>query len=325
MEQQKTRPVDVATFGESMALLSADTSGDLAEVVHFRRSLAGADSNVTIGLARLGLVVDWTSRVGDDAFGRFITAALSTEGIACDHITLDAKRPTGVQFKSHEIDGTDPTTLYLRAGSAASAISTHDLSAERLARARHLHVTGITAAISNSARALCHHAMESMRTNGGTISFDPNLRPSLWLDTATMRRELNALAAKADWVLPGIDEGEILTGSRQASEIAAFYLAAGASEVVVKLGADGAWWQNNDDHRHVAGYPLAHVVDTVGAGDAFAVGFISARLADQPPRQALIRGNAIAARVIGFSGDSEGLPDHDTLQELLETHDCPDP
>ncbi|KEZ77175.1 sugar kinase [Salinisphaera hydrothermalis] len=300
--------VDVVTFGESMALFAADTPGDLAQVAHFTRRLAGADSNVAIGLSRLGLRVDWTSRVGNDAFGRFILASLAAEGIDCGHVVVDQARPTGLQIKSRTKDGSDPETEYFRHGSAASALAPDDLPAERMHHARHLHCTGIPAAISESAQALCHHAMDAMRAAGGTISFDPNLRPSLWPSTQAMREAINALAAKADWVLPGIDEGEILTGSRDPAAIAEHYLAAGSNEVVVKLGAEGAYWQSADAHTRVAGCPVAHVVDTVGAGDGFAVGFISARLEGLAPSVAVARANAIAARVIQYPGDSDGLP-----------------
>lgn len=312
-KHDKATGVDVVTFGESMALFAADTTGDLAHVAHFTRRLAGADSNVAIGLARLGLTVDWTSRVGNDAFGRFILESLATEGIDCRHVVIDETRPTGLQIKSRTEDGSDPETEYFRQGSAASALAPSDLPPERMAGARHLHCTGIPAAISDSSHALCHHAMDAMRAAGGTISFDPNLRPSLWTSRKGMREAINALAAKADWVLPGIDEGEILTGSREPEMIADFYLGAGSSEVVIKLGAEGAYWQSAETSCRVAGRTVDRIVDTVGAGDGFAVGFISARLEGLMPRAAVARANAIAARVIQYPGDSDGLPRRDEL------------
>ncbi|WP_423821682.1 sugar kinase [Salinisphaera sp. SPP-AMP-43] len=305
---------DVVTFGESMALFAADTPGALAGAAHFTRRLAGADSNVAIGLARLGLRIDWTSRVGDDAFGHFIVDALGAEGIDCEHLIVDRQRPTGLQFKSRSDNGSDPETVYFRHGSAATALSPDDLSAARIAACRHLHLTGITAAISPSAHALCHHAVDAMRAAGGTVSFDPNLRPALWPSARAMRDAINALAAKADWVLPGIDEGQSLTGSREPGAIADFYLAAGAAEVVVKLGAAGAYWQSPHTRLTVAGQPVEQVVDTVGAGDGFAVGFISARLDGCSVAAALARANAIGARVIQYPGDSDGLPRRDQLE-----------
>lgn len=307
---------DVVTFGESMALFAADTPGDLARASRFTRRLAGAESNVAIGLTRVGLTVDWTSRVGDDALGRFIVETLSAEGIDCRHVATDAARPTGLQIKSRTTDGSDPETLYYRQGSAASALGPADLSTTRIARACHLHVTGIPAAISPSARALCHHAMDAMRAAGGSISFDPNLRPSLWPDAERMRATINALAAKADWVLPGIAEGTALTGEHSAEAMAAFYLERGCRTVVVKLGVEGAYWQSQTSCGRVAGRPVARVVDTVGAGDGFAVGFISARLEGLATEAAVVRANAIAARVIQHPGDSEALPTRAQLAEL---------
>lgn len=318
MPEQQDSAMTVMALGESMALFSADTPGRLEHVTRFTRSLAGADSNVAIGLTRLGLAVDWTSRVGDDALGRFILETLQQEGINCDNVTVDKARPTGVQFKSRCDDGSDPDTLYLRNGSAASALAPPDLPIERFEHCDHLHITGIPAALSESARALCHHAMDTMHQAGGSISFDPNLRPSLWPDTATMQREINALATKADWVLPGLEEGQLLTGARQPEAIADFYLSRGAGEVIIKLGAEGAWWQDTYNHLQEPGCQVDQVIDTVGAGDGFAVGFVSARLEQQGVRQALIRGNTIAAHVIGFTGDSEGLPDRTTLAHLLQ-------
>ncbi len=306
---------DIIAFGESMALFVAEQAGDLAEVSAYTRRLAGADSNVAIGLARLGLSVDWTSRVGDDSFGRFIVAALTAEGVDCRHVIVDDSRPTGFQLKARRDDGGDPAVEYFRRGSAASALSPADIPAERFARARHLHCTGIPAALGESARALSHHAMAAMRAAGGTISFDPNLRPSLWPDEATMRREINALAAQADWVLPGLAEGRLLTGHDDPADIADFYLAQGASEVVIKLGPEGACWRSADDACQVPGVPVARVVDTVGAGDGFAVGFVSARLEGRAPAACLQRANAIGAAAVQVAGDMEGLPRRHELSE----------
>lgn len=319
MLSQQDRPVDVVAFGESMALFSANSPGNLTDIDHYSRSLAGADSNVAIGLTRLGLSVDWTSRVGRDAFGQFIIDSLESEGIDCANVETDPSRPTGIQFKSRKTDGSDPDTFYLRSGSAASALNVQSVGEQRIARARHLHITGIPAALSQSACDLSHHAIDAMRASGGTISFDPNLRPMLWPDSPTMCREINALAHKADWVLPGIDEGAILTGSRDPAAISRFFLEGGAKEVAVKLGEKGAWWQNHSSQLQVPGRQVTIVADTVGAGDGFAVGFISARLEGLGPDQALVRGNIIAAQVIGFISDTQGLPDREALQRLLDS------
>jgi 2-dehydro-3-deoxygluconokinase len=155
-----------------------------------------------------------------------------------------------------------------------------------------------------------------MRAAGKTISFDPNLRPTLWPSRAAMVEGLNALAALADWVLPGIGEGEILTGYTQPEDIAKFYLDRGARAVIVKLGAQGAYFRSADDAAVIACEPVANVVDTVGAGDGFAVGVISALLEGKPLPQAVARGNRIGALAIQVIGDSEGLPTRAELDAL---------
>ncbi|RKR02653.1 dehydrogluconokinase [Kushneria sinocarnis] len=304
---------DIVAFGETMAMLVAEETGPLSNVTRFTKRIAGADSNVAIGLARLGLNVAWISRVGDDSLGRFIIDTLAGEGIDCSRIRIDPEHPTGFQFKARRDDGGDPEVEYFRRGSAASRLAPEDLPRELLAGARHLHCTGIPPALGNSAGALTRHAMSTMRELGGTLSFDPNLRPALWPDTATMRAELNALAAMADWVMPGLEEGRLLTGLETAEAIAGFYLERGAREVVIKLGADGAWWQNHEGARHCPAQRVPRIVDTVGAGDGFAAGFISARLEGLAPQACLERANLIGARAIGVAGDMEGLPRRDEL------------
>jgi gluconokinase len=140
------------------------------------------------------------------------------------------------------------------------------------------------------------------------ISFDPNLRPSLWPSQADMVDCLDRLARLADWVLPGVEEGRLLSGHGSADGIAEHYLALGAKAVVVKLGADGAYFATSDERGHAPGVPVPRVVDTVGAGDGFAVGVVSALLEGLPLAQAAERGNRIGARVVQFPGDCDGLP-----------------
>jgi sugar/nucleoside kinase (ribokinase family) len=140
------------------------------------------------------------------------------------------------------------------------------------------------------------------------VSFDPNLRPSLWPDRATMAEHINRLAGLANWVLPGINEGRTLTGLDAPADIAAFYLARGAEAVVIKLGADGAYYRSAREVGTVPGVTVAQVVDTVGAGDGFAVGVISARLEGSSWTEALARGNWIGAQAVQVIGDIDGLP-----------------
>lgn len=306
---------DVLCFGETMAMFVAEQTGDLAGVEAFTKRIAGADSNVAIGLARLGFRVRWLSRVGDDALGRFILASLRREGLDCSQVEIDRDHATGFQLKSRCDDGSDPVVEYFRRNSAASKLSTAQCT-PALLDARHVHATGIPLALSPSCRALSHALVEHMREAGRSVSFDPNLRPSLWPDRETMVREVNALAVKAHWVLPGLEEGRLLTGQQHAADIAEFYLDQGVEQVVIKLGDEGAYYRNRQSQGVVAPVPVATVIDTVGAGDAFAVGVVSALLEGLSLDDAVARGNWCGSRAVQSRGDMEGLP----MRHELEAH-----
>ncbi|MDB2180839.1 sugar kinase [Citrobacter farmeri] len=308
--------LDVITIGEAMAMFVATQTGDLAEVEQFIKRVAGAELNVATGLARLGLKVGWVSRVGNDSFGRFVLNSLKKEGIDAQGVTLDERYATGFQLKSKVENGTDPIVEYFRKGSAASHLSVADYNEAYFSAARHLHLSGVAAALSASSYELLAHTARTMKAQGKTLSFDPNLRPVLWKSEAEMVEKLNRLAFQADWVLPGLREGMILTGQQTPEGIADFYLRHGVKAVVLKTGADGAWYKTADGEKgSVAPVKVDNVVDTVGAGDGFAVGVISALLEGRTLHQAVIRGNKIGALAIQVQGDSEGLPTRETLGE----------
>ncbi|WP_018929104.1 sugar kinase [Pseudomonas umsongensis] len=299
--------IEILSFGETMAMFVAEQNGELADVGHFHKRIAGADSNVAIGLSRLGFNVAWLSRVGADSLGRFVIDTLKKEGLDCSHVDIDPAHPTGFQLKSRADDGSDPVVEYFRRGSAASHLSVQSISPSLL-NARHLHATGIPPALSASARAMSFELMTRMRDAGRSVSFDPNLRPSLWASEQQMISEINRLAALAHWVLPGLSEGRLLTGFEDPADIAAFYLDQGAEAVAIKLGPHGAYYRTHQDEGFVAGVPVATVVDTVGAGDGFAVGLISALLENHSVAHAVQRANWIGSRAVQSRGDMEGLP-----------------
>lgn len=308
--------LDVATFGEAMMMLVAQTPGALETVPGFVKRTAGAETNVAIGLARMGLKVGWVSRLGQDSVGRYLLAEMQHEGIDCSHVASDAGRSTGMLFKERVSNGSDPLVEYHRKGSAASAMQPADIDVQWLCSARHLHATGVFAAISDNCLATSMQAMGLMRTAGCSISFDPNLRPTLWASQQIMCQTLNQMAFQSDWVLPGLAEGKILTGHDTPEDIAAYYRQHGASLVVVKLGAEGAYFDSVDQGSgYVPGYHVEQVVDTVGAGDGFAAGIISAMLEGVPVKRAVERACWIGARAVQVLGDTEGLPTRSQLEQ----------
>ena len=307
--------LDVVTFGEAMLMLIADRPGPLEDAESFAKRTAGAETNVAIGLSRLGLRVGWVSRLGADSMGRYLLGAMQREGVDCSRVVCDPEQRTGFLFKGRVAGGGDPVVEYHRKGSAASLFQPEDIDVPWLTTARHLHVTGVFTALSENCLATTRRAMTLMRSAGRTISFDPNLRPALWSSPERMRAVINELAAQSDWVLPGIEEGRFLTGADTAEGIARFYRAQGARLVVVKLGAEGAHLDGDAGRERVAGFAVTQVLDTVGAGDGFAAGVISALLEGRSPVEAVRRGAWIGARAVQVLGDTEGLPTRAQLDE----------
>ncbi|BFM50679.1 sugar kinase [Marinomonas sp. THO17] len=310
------------TIGEAMTMFVADTPGDLSQVMSFSRSLAGAEVNVAIGMARLGFDSTYITKVGKDSFGDFIKQSVLKENIQTNQILESTTNATGFMLKSNVTDGSDPKVEYYRGNSAASTLNADDIDGRLFQQQPHLHLTGVSVAVSESLRNAAKQALKLAKEQACRVSFDTNLRPALWPDQATMIREINDFAFASDIVLPGIEEGKILTGSDQPEAIADFYLQSGSQAVVVKLGSKGAYFKTGSgESGTVAGFPVNKVVDTVGAGDSFAVGVISALLDGLDMTQAARRGNLLGSLTVQVRGDSEGLPTRNQLNRL-EKVDC---
>lgn len=323
VDKQHASTLDVVTYGEPLVVFAADDAVPLAQAARFHKGAAGAELNVALGLARLGLRVGYVSRVGADSFGRFITDTLQLQGVDTSKLTVDSTRSTGFYLKTATRDGSDPAIEYHRKGSAASLLSPDDDDAAYFGSARHLHLSGVAPAISAGSRALAHQIAARARTEGRQrISFDPNLRPSLWASRSEMVEQMRQLAAYAHWVMPGLEEGRIVSGQHSPDAIAAFFLDQGAEGVVIKLGAGGAYLRTATQSAVVPAVRVDQVVDTVGAGDGFAVGFISALLDGCSAEASALRGNRIAALAIQAAGDSDGLPSRDQLIDLERRRDA---
>ncbi|OMD71674.1 2-dehydro-3-deoxygluconokinase [Paenibacillus odorifer] len=312
-----SKQLDAVTFGEPMAMFYANEAGPLHEVFSFSKALAGAESNVATGLSRLNHPTGYVTKLGEDNFGTFIAQAMKNENINTDNITFTKEYSTGMLIKSKVVTG-DPKVEYFRKNSAASTLSLEDFDEAYFNSAGHLHVTSISAALSKSCHEFSIHAMEFMKSKGKTISLDPNLRPSLWPDTETMVSTINDLATRCDWFLPGLGEGKILTGLSTPEEIADYYLERGVSLVVIKLGPEGAYYKSSAGEGYVDGFKVEQVVDTVGAGDGFAVGVISSMLEKLPIAEAVKRGNAIGALAVMSPGDMDGLPTREELAKFMQ-------
>ncbi|MFJ4771087.1 sugar kinase [Streptomyces uncialis] len=299
------RPPEIITFGEAMALLLAEPGRPLEHAEAFRRSVAGAESNTAAALARLGHRAGWFGRVGGDAFGRAVLRTLRGEGIDVSRARTDDTSPTGMIVRDCHAERAIEV-LYHRAGSAGSRLHPEDVDTAYIASARVLHITGVTAALSVSALDACIAAADAARAAGTTVSFDPNIRLKL-LPATSWPALLAPLVERADILLTGADEAELLTGAPGRQQAADGLLARGPRLVVVKDGARGAWATDGTGRWAAPAHPVtAH--DPVGAGDAFNAGFLSAHLRGLPVPEALAEAAVVAAHAVQIPGDLDGLP-----------------
>jgi 2-dehydro-3-deoxygluconokinase len=306
--------LDVLTLGEPLVAFVAVEGGSLADATTYRRHVAGAETNVAIGLARLGLRAGFVGRVGDDGLGTAIVRRLRAEGVDVAGVLVEAGSPTGVLIRERRAFGPSEV-LYRRSGSAGSRVAPGDLDASGgLRGARWLHVTGITPALSPSALAAVERAIDAATGAGATISFDVNLRRRLWSE-AEAAPVLRRLATRADVVLGDPDELALASG---ADDAAGGLLRAGASIVVTKLGAAGVRARTSEGRDLALPALAVRTADPVGAGDAFCAGFIAARLDGLDVETALRWGVACGAAVVAVDGDIDGLPTRPELERLLQ-------
>ena len=309
---------DVLLLGEPMGLFAAVEYGTLEEAETFKQSVAGAELNVGIGLSRLGHQVEYATKLGEDPIGAFIKQKIQSEKIGTQFITFSAKHNTGLMLKNRVKDA-DPVTAYYRQGSAFSTFALEDAAQIEFDGIKVFHVTGIPAALNETVREAVKQLMVRAKKAGTFITFDPNLRPALWESTAEMVEVLNELAQYADVVLPGIAEGEVLTGSDDPEAIAAFYLKQGADAVITKNGGHGALVsERGKETVQVPGFKVDQIVDTVGAGDGFAVGVLHGYLKGMTWAEAAVQANAIGALQVQHAGDNEGLPTNSELADFIQ-------
>lgn len=306
--------------GEPMGLLIAQTEGSLDSVQGYSLAVAGAEFNVATGVARLHHQVAYLTKLGADPFGKLIARTLENNGIDNSLVRYTTERTTGFMLKSKVTKG-DPEIFYFRKGSAASTLSVEDVEQVDFTKFTHIHLTGILPALTENTREAEQLMFDKAKAAGLFISFDPNLRPQLWPTKELMVETLNRYASQADLVLPGNGEGQTLCGTTDAKEINKFYLGLGAKTVITKVGPKGAYCTTADGKEFATpGFIIDKVVDTVGAGDGFACGVITALMEDLPLEKAVERGCAIGAMQCTFVGDNEGLPTPEQLQAFMSSH-----
>lgn len=302
---------DVICVGETMGQLSPASPTPLAEQPPLLPRIGGAESNVACGLAGLGHRVAWMSRVGDDPFGRIITRTLARYGVDVTLVETDPERPTGLYLKDPAPDGT--SVYYYRRGSAASALGPDLAERPELRDAALLHLSGITPALSPDCAAFTRRLLVERLPGLPPVSFDVNHRPALW-SAETAARPLLELARAADLVFVGRDEAERLWRTATADDVHA--LLGGAVRLVVKDAEVGAVYYGEGERVFVPA-PRVEVVEAVGAGDAFAAGFLSGLLDGRDPESCLRLGHIMAAATLLSVADLAPFPPRTARERLL--------
>ncbi|MER7945375.1 sugar kinase [Streptomyces sp. NBC_01693] len=310
-------PADVLTFGETM--LAAQLPGTLAVGAQARTTVAGAESNVAIGLARLGHHAVWAGLVGDDEPGRLVLRTLRGEGVDITRAGTHATAPTGALLRERRVADL-ARVHYWRSHSAASLLTPADLAPALGDGARILHLTGITCALGPGPLEAVRTAAAHAQAQGWTVTLDVNHRQRLWT-AEEAGRALRPLLPHITVLIASDDELPVVTGvpggtpdGEDGEERAVgALLDAGVREVVVKRGGEGAAVRDRQGTRHSLPALRVPVRDTVGAGDAFCAGYLSGLLDGVPPAGRLARANTLGAFAVASDGDWEGLPRRDEL------------
>jgi len=311
---------ELVAFGEALVAFVARPAGPLHEARDFSPHVAGAESNVAIGVARLGHRVSFAGRTGDDAFGSMIVRRLLAEGVSIEHLVRDGSAPTGLLFRNLR-EFPPPEVAYRRAGSAGSRLGPGDVRAalEGLPPGTVIHVSGVTPALSESCMAATTVLAETALARGLRLFVDVNYRARLW-DASVAAPVLRNLAASASIVTASRHEAALLTGQDKAAEAAAALAGLGPHVVVIRDDALGAVASTGSRGAPiVVPRPVVRpAADPVGAGDAFNAGLIAGLLEGQSLPDAIARAHLCGAAAVGVIGDVEGLP---TRQELIPSAD----
>jgi 2-dehydro-3-deoxygluconokinase len=281
-------------------------------MAHLDLRIGGAESNVAIALARLGFSVGWASWLGQEELGDVVLGRIRAEGVDTSQIRR-IEAPTGLYVRERLPEGI--RVYYYRRGSAASMMGPGSFDAEYLEGARFLHLTGITPALSQACREFIPWAMSEARARAVRVSYDVNYRSKLWSQEAAR--------AFTEEVLPLVDvlflsQEDSLTLWGRADQGLLEHLAdQGPGEVLLQRGCVGSLaWLNGKVLEHPA-FPVTEV-DAIGAGDAFAAGYLAGVLWDLSPQERLRTANALGAYSVMSTGDYEGLPTRSGLRAFLD-------
>jgi 2-dehydro-3-deoxygluconokinase len=296
-----------------MVLVVPPGPGRLRHAGSVTLSIGGAESNVAIGLSRLGVPASWVSALGEDELGELVLHRVRAEGVDTSAVRRVADRPTGLYLRE-EVAGA-LQVYYYRRGSAASTLAPGAFDPAVLDDAAFLHLTGITGALSPESAEFLTWAARTAREAGVRVSYDVNYRSRLW-EPAAARAASEAMLPFVDVLLVGDEEARALWGWDDDTCLDRL-VDAGPREVVLKQGARGCAAVVDGERLTSPGFPVRQL-DPIGAGDAFAAGYLAATLEGLGPAGRLRTANAMGAFCVQNLGDYEGLPNRRELTAFLD-------
>lgn len=306
---------ELITIGETCAVIVAREIGRMRYCRDFSLRPGGAEATVAVGVKRLGHSSAWVSALGQDEMGYYILSLLGGEGVDVSRVCLIPDKPTGI-FLRERLPGGDARHFYYRSGSAFGAFTPAQLDEAFIASGRILHLTGITPALSASCAETSLAAVHMAKKAGVTVSFDPNMRLNLWT-AEEARPVLEELMREADLLLPGLDDMRMLYGNVSAEDAICILRDLGCASIILKCGEKDTLILENGKLTSLPVKQVERPVDLMGAGDAFAAGFLSGRLDGLSLTEAARYGTAVANLAIQMPGNIESLPTPAELELAL--------
>lgn len=298
--------MDIITIGDGMVAMCPEKKGPIIFTNTFEKKVGGAELNVAIGCARLGLKSGWISSLGNDDFGKFILRSVSADNVDTSEVKLVDGYQTSVYFREVLSDGSS-RSFYYRENSPTSTMKPEDLNEEYFKKSKVLHITGVFPSILKKNQNIILEAIRLAKKNGLLISFDPNIRLKMWTKEEA-KEFINSILPEVDILLVGDEEVELLLETTDLEQAIKVFYSYGISKVVIKRGAKGAMGYEGKEIFYVDGIQPKALVDTVGAGDGFAAGFLTSTIKGESFEDSIRFGNAVGSLVVGVEGDNEGLP-----------------
>lgn len=305
---------DIISLGEPMVEFNAEAVGGPRAGSLFSTGFGGDSSNFIVAASRLGGRAGYLTKIGSDVFGGMLQQLWHEEGVDASSVIVDEARPTGLYFIMRY--GANSEFIYRRSGSAASTLEPSDLPDGWVERAKLLHVTGITQAISPSASDSVFAAIDRARSHRVLISYDPNIRPAIW-PLHTARAVARYTIGMVDVALPNLEEGRLLTGYEDPKAITQELLQLGAPLVILKMGGSGAIVASHEEYAAVPSLQV-RAKDPTGAGDTFDAAFAVSMVEGRPPVEGATFASAAASEVVQKLGAVTPIPTRRRADELYE-------